>query len=111
MLSCSFSTNKQQLVLYYIHKNTFFRVQLHIILSIFRALSCCTVTIECAEAIRKYNVGIKCATITPDEKRVEGTYIHLPTAMHTVTINLHFLRCSILTVSTSSLLDNSFVIL
>ena len=29
------------------------------------------VTIECAEAIRKYNVGIKCATITPDEKRVE----------------------------------------
>ena len=29
-------------------------------------------TIECAEAIKKYNVGIKCATITPDEKRVEG---------------------------------------
>lgn len=31
-----------------------------------------TVTIECANAIAKYNVGIKCATITPDEKRVEG---------------------------------------
>lgn len=30
------------------------------------------VTIECAEAIKKFNVGIKCATITPDEKRVEG---------------------------------------
>jgi isocitrate dehydrogenase len=30
------------------------------------------VTIDCAEAIKKYNVGIKCATITPDEKRVEG---------------------------------------
>ena len=30
------------------------------------------VTVECAEAIQKYNVGIKCATITPDEKRVEG---------------------------------------
>ena len=30
------------------------------------------VTVECAEAIRKYNVGIKCATITPDEKRVTG---------------------------------------
>lgn len=30
------------------------------------------VTIGCAEAIKKYNVGIKCATITPDEKRVEG---------------------------------------
>ncbi|XP_029462240.1 isocitrate dehydrogenase [NADP] cytoplasmic [Rhinatrema bivittatum] len=29
------------------------------------------VTIEAAEAIKKYNVGIKCATITPDEKRVE----------------------------------------
>ncbi|CAK9799047.1 Isocitrate dehydrogenase [NADP] cytoplasmic [Anthophora quadrimaculata] len=29
------------------------------------------VTIECAKAILKYNVGIKCATITPDEKRVE----------------------------------------
>ena len=30
------------------------------------------VTVDCAEAIRKYNVGIKCATITPDEARVEG---------------------------------------
>jgi len=29
------------------------------------------VTIDCAEAIKKYNVGIKCATITPDENRVE----------------------------------------
>lgn len=29
------------------------------------------VTIEAAEAIRTYNVGIKCATITPDEARVE----------------------------------------
>jgi len=29
------------------------------------------VTVEAAEAILKYNVGIKCATITPDEKRVE----------------------------------------
>ncbi|BFZ05030.1 hypothetical protein BsWGS_08069 [Bradybaena similaris] len=29
------------------------------------------VTIDAAEAIKKYNVGIKCATITPDEKRVE----------------------------------------
>ena len=30
------------------------------------------VTIDSAEAIKKYNVGIKCATITPDEERVEG---------------------------------------
>eukprot|EP00879_Flechtneria_rotunda_P033412 GHRR01037001.1.p1 GENE.GHRR01037001.1~~GHRR01037001.1.p1 ORF type:complete len:415 (+),score=153.36 GHRR01037001.1:154-1398(+) len=29
------------------------------------------VTIEAAEAVKKYNVGIKCATITPDEARVE----------------------------------------
>ncbi len=29
------------------------------------------VTIDCAEAIKKYNVGIKCATITPDEARVK----------------------------------------
>jgi isocitrate dehydrogenase len=29
------------------------------------------VTIDSAEAIKKYNVGIKCATITPDEARVE----------------------------------------
>ncbi|XP_072751835.1 isocitrate dehydrogenase [NADP] cytoplasmic isoform X2 [Anoplolepis gracilipes] len=29
------------------------------------------VTVECAKAIKRYNVGIKCATITPDEKRLE----------------------------------------
>ena len=29
------------------------------------------VTVECAEAIKKYSVGIKCATITPDEQRVK----------------------------------------
>lgn len=28
------------------------------------------VTIDCANAIQKYNVGIKCATITADEARV-----------------------------------------
>ena len=35
------------------------------------------VTIDCAEAVKKYNVGIKCATITPDEKRVEGIRINM----------------------------------
>ena len=30
------------------------------------------VTHDAAAAIKKYNVGIKCATITPDEERVEG---------------------------------------
>ncbi|MBN08996.1 MAG: isocitrate dehydrogenase (NADP(+)) [Flavobacteriaceae bacterium] len=29
------------------------------------------ITIEAAEAIKKFNVGIKCATITPDEDRVK----------------------------------------
>jgi len=29
------------------------------------------ITVDAANAIKKYNVGIKCATITPDELRVE----------------------------------------
>ena len=29
------------------------------------------ITVDAAEAIKQYNVGIKCATITPDEERVE----------------------------------------
>src|SRR3954468_23307380 len=29
------------------------------------------VTVEAAEAIKRYGVGVKCATITPDEARVE----------------------------------------
>ena len=29
------------------------------------------ITIEAAEAIKQYGVGVKCATITPDEARVE----------------------------------------
>ena len=29
------------------------------------------VTVDCANAIKKFNVGVKCATITPDEARVE----------------------------------------
>ena len=32
------------------------------------------VTHDAAAAIKKYNVGIKCATITPDEERVEGKW-------------------------------------
>ena len=30
------------------------------------------VTVDAANAVKKYNVGIKCATITPDEASVEG---------------------------------------
>lgn len=33
------------------------------------------VTIDSAEAIKKYNVGIKCATITPDEERVKEFHL------------------------------------
>ena len=29
------------------------------------------ITVDCANAIKKFNVGIKCATITPDEGRVK----------------------------------------
>src|SRR5690349_5276122 len=29
------------------------------------------ITIDCANAIKQYGVGVKCATITPDEARVE----------------------------------------
>ena len=29
------------------------------------------VTFDCAEAIKKHKVGVKCATITPDEARVK----------------------------------------
>jgi len=32
------------------------------------------VTFDSAYAILKHNVGIKCATITPDEQRVEGIW-------------------------------------
>lgn len=35
------------------------------------------VTVEAAEAIKHYSVGIKCATITPDEERVKGTQISI----------------------------------
>lgn len=33
------------------------------------------ITIDAANAIKKFNVGIKCATITPDEQRVEGMIV------------------------------------
>ena len=29
------------------------------------------ITVDCAKAIKQYGVGVKCATITPDEQRVE----------------------------------------
>jgi len=44
--------------------------------------------VDCANAIAKYNVGIKCATITPDEKRVEGEYTISNKTYHRVVISL-----------------------
>lgn len=35
------------------------------------------VTIDAANAIKEYNVGIKCATITPDEERVKGKIVSI----------------------------------
>lgn len=35
------------------------------------------VTFDAAMAIKKHSVGIKCATITPDEARVEGQLLFL----------------------------------
>jgi len=40
-------------------------------LTLFTGFLMIKVTIDAAEAIKKYKVGIKCATITPDEARVE----------------------------------------
>ncbi|KAJ2996133.1 hypothetical protein HDV02_006769 [Globomyces sp. JEL0801] len=37
------------------------------------------ITIDAAEAIKKYNVGIKCATITADEGRVKGMILTFQT--------------------------------
>jgi len=34
------------------------------------------VTVDAAEAIKKYGVGVKCATITPDEARVKEFGLH-----------------------------------
>jgi NADP-dependent isocitrate dehydrogenase len=47
------------------------------------------VTIDAAHAIQKYNVGIKCATITPDEARVKGTPHPAP---HLLQISIRILK-------------------
>lgn len=50
------------------------------------------VTHDAAEAIKKYSVGVKCATITPDEQRVEEFKLKKSTlncsiiAIHALTI-------------------------
>ena len=42
------------------------------------------ITIDAANAINKYNVGIKCATITPDEDRVKEFSLQICGARQTV---------------------------
>lgn len=42
------------------------------------------VTVDAAQAILKHNVGIKCATITPDEERVKGTTFSFLTPSNTL---------------------------
>lgn len=39
------------------------------------------VTIDSALATKRYHVAVKCATITPDEARVEGRF-HLPSGIY-----------------------------
>lgn len=49
------------------------------------------VTIDAAEAIKKYSVGVKCATITPDEERVKEFNLKKSTGH---TMSLFKLSCS-----------------
>ena len=46
------------------------------------------VTIDAAEAIKKYSVGVKCATITPDEARVEEFKLKQSGLTHGTTLSL-----------------------
>lgn len=48
------------------------------------------VTVDCANAIKKYNVGIKCATITPDENRVTGKNFNEFKYFHALTFFFFF---------------------
>ena len=49
------------------------------------------VTVDAAEAILKYSVGVKCATITPDEQRVEEFKLKKSTsALHITSPNSIF---------------------
>jgi isocitrate dehydrogenase len=41
------------------------------------------VTVDAAEAIKKYSVGVKCATITPDEARVKEFNLKKSTTLFT----------------------------
>ena len=46
------------------------------------------VTVDAANAIKKYGVGVKCATITPDEARVEEFKLKKSESGHVLTLFL-----------------------
>ena len=50
------------------------------------------ITIDCANAIKKYGVGIKCATITPDEQRVKE--FNLKVSKRRVNLDDWIAKCS-----------------
>ena len=52
---------------------------------------------KAAEAIKKYGVGVKCATITPDEGRVQE--FKLKKSMSALLLQYRIKRVSLLTVS------------
>ena len=49
------------------------------------------ITVDCAHAIKKYGVGIKCATITPDEARVTEFKLNSLTLASSGVIVAHFI--------------------
>ena len=49
------------------------------------------ITIDCANAIKKVGVGIKCATITPDEARVKEFNLNSSTRASSGVIVAHFI--------------------
>ena len=65
------------------------------------------ITIDCAKAIKKYGVGIKCATITPDEKRVKEFNLNSFTRFSSGVIVAHFIPTPIFFIA----LAQSIVIL
>jgi isocitrate dehydrogenase len=58
------------------------------------------VTVEAANAINKYNVGIKCATITPDEFSVNRLSVRMCRVWVPVGQNLSLLVVMLLAIST-----------
>lgn len=52
------------------------------------------VTLDAAEAIKKYSVGVKCATITPDEARVKEFNLKQSELSHSCLFKIPFFACA-----------------